>query len=86
MAGLTGNPRKDAIDAAEAVRGEYRAHAAAAVRAADSAGAPDSRHASMRYAQTLAEHLRAGFPAVPEADRGRSGPEPAKAPTTDRSR
>jgi hypothetical protein len=86
LARLTGNPRKDAIDAAEAVRGDYRAQAAAAVRAADSLGAPDSKQASMRYAQTLAEHLRAGFPTASEADRGHNGPKRDRTPTSERSR
>ena len=86
LARLTGNPRKDAIDAAEAVRGEYRAHAVDAVRAADSLGPPDSKHASMRYAQTLAEHLRAGFPAPSLADRGRTGPKRDRTPVSGRSR
>jgi hypothetical protein len=87
VARLTGNPRKDAIDAAEAVRGEYRSHAVAAVRAADStAVAPDSRHASMRYARTLAEHIRAGFPAALEADKGRGGPKQDRTPTPGRGR
>jgi hypothetical protein len=86
LARLTGNPRKDAIDASEAVRGEYRAHAVNAVRAADSLGPPDSKHASMRYAQTLAEHLRAGLPAPSVADRGRTGPKRDRTPAFGRSR
>jgi hypothetical protein len=87
LARLTGNPRKDAIDAAEAIRGEYRSHAASAVRAADAtAVAPESRHASMRYAQTLAERIRAGFPASLETDKGRGRPNQDRTPKAERSR
>lgn len=87
LARLTGNPRKDAIDAAEAVRGEYRSHAVAAVRAADATAiAPESRHASMRYARTLAEHIRAGFVPAPEAEKGRVRPNQDRTANAERSR